>query len=113
LPERCWPSRTVLPRKGIVVSTVRTALRVGEDLRIRAILPSGVTGPARLRWRRMSGGEYSARPLSRLGRAVWEVTLRGDEITDDLEYFVEVQTSQGIVRFPTGAPERNQSVVIY
>jgi hypothetical protein len=113
LPERCWPSRTVLPREGIVVPTVRTALRVGEDLRIRAILPSGATGPARLRWRRLSGGEFATRQLSHVDRAVWEVTLRGDEITDDLEYFVEVQTSQGVAHFPAGAPERNQSVVIY
>jgi hypothetical protein len=113
LPECCWPSGNVLPREGIIIPTVRTAQRVGEDLRIRAILPSAVMGPAHIRWRRMSGGEFATRPLAHRGGAVWEVTIRGDEITDDLEYFIDVRTPQGIAHFPAGAPGRNQSVVIY
>jgi hypothetical protein len=113
LPENCWPSRKVLERQRVIVPTLRNALRKGEDLHIRAILPSGEIRSARLCWRQLGRGKFMSRDLTHVARGVWEATIAGREVADDLEYFLEVRTPQDTLRYPVEAPERNQTVVVY
>jgi hypothetical protein len=113
LPESCWPSRHVLEQERIIVPTVRTALSVGEDLYIKAILPTGPIQSAKIFWRPLGGKGFAAQEMTHIGRAVWEVTVPGTRITDDLEYFIEVRTPTRTVCYPAGAPGRNQTVVVY
>jgi hypothetical protein len=113
LPDSCWPSRKNLEQERIIVPTVRTAVRRGEDVRVKAILPAGSIKSARLFWRSLSAKKFMQAELTHINRAVWEGAIRAKDIADDLEYYLEVKTSKGTTRFPSGAPERNQTVVVY
>jgi hypothetical protein len=113
LPETCWPSRKSLDQQRIIVPTVRTSVRTGEDLRVKAILPGGVIHSARLFWKHLADKQFKSDDLRHVNRAVWEGTIRAGEFTDDLEYYLEIKTPREIVRYPAGAPGRNQTVVVY
>ncbi len=113
LPESCWPSRNLLVQERIIVPTVRTALRKGEDLSIKAILPAGTIQSARLHWRPLGGKVFAERTMTHINRAVWGTTVPGREITDDIEYYIEVKTPTRSLCHPAGAPGRNQTVVVY
>ncbi len=93
--------------------TVRTALRKGEDLSIKAILPAGTIQSARLHWRPLGGKVFAERTMTHINRAVWGTTVPGREITDDIEYYIEVKTPARSLCHPAGAPGRNQTVVVY
>ena len=113
LPESCWPSSRVLEQERIIVPTVRTLIRKGEDLQVRALLPWGEIKSAKLCWKPLGAREYAVRDLEHVNRSVWQGTIRAGEIGDDLEYYLEATTPKGIVRFPAGAPRTGQTVVVY
>jgi hypothetical protein len=113
LPESCWPSTRNLLEPRIILPTVRTSLRRGEDLRLRVILPGCDSGSARLQWRLLGATKSSAVRLTQIGRSVWEGKVPAGQIEGDLEYFVEATASGRTLRYPAGAPDRTQTVVVY
>lgn len=113
LPENCWPSQKSLLEPGIIVPTVRTALRRGEGLRIEVILPGCEVQGARLHWKELAGKRLTKLDLARVNRSVWVATIPSTDLTDDIEYFIEVMTPDRTLRYPAGAPDRTQSVVVY
>jgi len=113
LPEDCWPSQTPLYDERIIVPTVRTSLRKGEDLQLKVIVPARDIRSARIFRKTLTSEQAVAGDLLHVNRAVWQATIPGTEITDDFEYYLEVTTPQGILRYPAGAPARNNTVVVY
>jgi hypothetical protein len=113
LPEECWPSQTPLYDERIIVPTVRTSLRKGEDLRLKLIVPARDIRSARIFRKTFSSQQVVSGDLIHVNRAVWQATIPGTEITDDFEYYLEVTTPLGVLRYPAGAPARNITVVVY
>ena len=113
LPENCWPSPKSLLEPRIIVPTVRTALRRGEDLRLEVLLPGCDVRSARIHWKGLAGKSVSTLDLARVTRSVWVAHVPPAELNDDFEYFIEVKTPDQTLRYPAGAPERTQSVVVY
>ncbi len=113
LPEECWPSNKILNINRIIVPTLRTTLQTGESLKLKVIIPEDEIKSARMFWKLIGEKSYSAIELSNLSRSVWQALIPPSKITDDFEYYIEVNTNSGLVRFPASAPERNQTVVVF
>jgi len=90
-----------------------TLLIGGESLQLRAIV-LGASGPreALLYWRPLGATNLARVPLDRVARGVYQAELAEDEIVDDFEYYIEMKTDAGPLRFPATAPTLNQTVVV-
>jgi hypothetical protein len=113
LPDKCWPSRTPVYDERIIVPTVRTSLNKGEDFRLKVIVPAREIHTARLFLKTFASQRADSSDLVHVNRAVWQARIPGAEITEDFEYYLEVTTPNGILRYPAGAPDRNSTVVVY
>ena len=113
LPASCWPAAVTLHQDRIIVPTQRTALRKGEDLRLKVILPQEGMQTARIVWKVIGEKNFRTEPLINRGRAVWHGIIRGVALRDDIEYYIEAVTAKGVQRYPAGAPDRNTTVVVY
>jgi hypothetical protein len=111
LPESCWPSQKTMLEPGIIVPTVRTVARRGEEIRLKILLPRLDVQSARLCWKPLSGDRYSMLDCAHVARSVWEAKIPTAD--NDIEYYVEVNTPDRTLRYPAGAPGRNQTVVVY
>lgn len=106
------PAALVGPAR-IIVPTVRTSLRAGESLHLKAILHLR-GGPARaeLVWRPMGKKPFYRLPMHHLNRSVYEVELPAPNSGWAIEYYLESESAAGqILRFPVTAPAQNQSVI--
>ncbi|MFO1475399.1 MAG: hypothetical protein U1F98_01950 [Verrucomicrobiota bacterium] len=114
------PADAVLPRvyRGsprLVVPTVRGSFSRNEPAEIRAWVLSGTApGEVTLRWRVLGGSEFKAVPMKTLGRRGYSAVMPGTAIQPGgCEYYLEARWPDGAaVRFPAGAPERTQTVVV-
>jgi hypothetical protein len=113
LPAECWPAAISLHQNRIIVPTVRTSLRRNENLRLKVILPHGELRSARLFWRMLGEKTFRSDPLVHINRAVWRAGIQGMDIRDDIEYYIETTTADGVQRFPASAPDRNATIVVY
>jgi len=113
LPDQCWPSRTPVYDERIIVPTVRTSLRKGEDLHLKVIVPAADILSARLFRKAFTSQHADSSDLVHVNRAVWQATVPGAEIRDDFEYYLEVTTPRKILKYPAGAPGRNATIVVY
>jgi hypothetical protein len=113
LPASCWPPAVTLHQNRIIVPTQRTSLRKNEDLRLKVILPHEGLSTAKLFWRTLGEKKFRMEPLVMRGRAVWYGMIRGMDIKDDFEYYIEAVAAKGVQRYPAGAPDRNTTVVVY
>ncbi|MBN1846157.1 MAG: hypothetical protein JW810_10775, partial [Sedimentisphaerales bacterium] len=99
----------------LIVPTVRTSLRAGEDLRLKVIIlsDSGLKSSF-LYWRALGRGEFIPVPLVHVARGVHAVTVPADVIGGvDFEYYIEVRMDPaGELYFPATAPRINQTVVV-
>ena len=70
-------------------------------------------GNAALYFRPIGKGNYKKIPLTHIARSVYSARIPADRIETDLEYYIEVNTTDGQVStFPATAPDINQTVVI-
>jgi hypothetical protein len=61
--------------------------------------------------RPLGRGDWQSLQATHLGRAVWRADLPG--AADDYEYFLDARTADGkTLRWPAGAPELAQTVVV-
>jgi len=113
MPASCWPQQKRLSVDHVIVPTVRSVLRKGEDLRLTVILPLEGIQSARVLWKPLTGKEFMQQDLRHVNRAVWKVIVPASELRDDIEYCIEVKTAEKAHWYPAGAPERKSIVVIY
>ena len=113
LPEACWPQAKRLAVDRIIIPTLRTMLRKGEDLRLKIILPQVGIQSARLLWKPLTGKDFVQQDLGYVNRAVWQASVTAENLRDDIEFFIEMTTAERTFWYPAGAPERTNTVVIY
>jgi len=113
LPASCWPIDKKLDINRIIVPTLRTALRMGEGFKIKVIILEKEVRSARLFWKPLGTGNYNKTDLNNLNRSVWLAEIPSQSITGDFEYYIEVKSSSGSMKFPATHPINNQTVVIY
>ena len=109
LPDDAYPSRTYAGPPRVVVTPARTVGYAGESLVIDAL----VLGDARevvLHHRPMGLGDYQAVAFDHRARGVWSASL--PTLAEDLEYYVEAVTSDGVVVWPPAAPQLAHTVVV-
>lgn len=112
LPPEVEPTRAYLGKPRVFVPTVRTEAGPGERLRVQVIvLDRESPRSANAHVRALGGGEYSIAPARHMGRGVYEVELPASEAS--FEYWIEAETSAGVLTWPPGAPRRTQSVTVW
>jgi hypothetical protein len=112
LPADAEPSNSHDGPARLIVSTVRTSLIAGEDLRLKVILVGRASSPA-LHWRPLGEGEFAESPLEHVDRGVYTVAISADRIAGcDFEYYVQAAADGDTIRFPATAPTMNQTVVV-
>ncbi|RPJ52040.1 MAG: hypothetical protein EHM23_33380 [Acidobacteria bacterium] len=96
----------------LTVPTVRSQLRRGEKLSIRVLAPDRKPAKAVvLYWRPMGQGGFESVPASRLGGAVYRVSL--PPASTDIEYYLQAETATGgTLKWPATAPELCQTVIV-
>ena len=109
IPEEAYPSMEYSGLPRVVVTPARTVAYTDETLVIEALV-LGEVSEVILSHRTMGQGEFEEISLENQARGVWSTTL--PFLTDDLEYYVEAVTTEGIVVWPAAAPEINQTVVV-
>jgi hypothetical protein len=114
LPADAIPSGSYNGPLRLIVPTVRGSLSAGEDLQLKVIILAAAThGDAALYFRPIGKGNYEKIPLTHIARSVYSARIPAGRIETDLEYYIEVNTTDGQVStFPATAPEINQTVVI-
>lgn len=109
LPDDASPSQEYTGPPRVVVTPARNIGYAGETLTIDALVlgdPSEVV----LYYRTMGVGDYEALVLEHNARGVWSTSL--PVLSDDLEYYVEAVTDDGVVVWPAAAPEHSHTVVV-
>jgi sucrose-6-phosphate hydrolase SacC (GH32 family) len=109
IPAEANPSQVYRGAPLIKVTPARSHVEAGESLVLR-VLALGCTVPITLRYRVLGEEDYTAIPLTRVSRAVYQVAIPPQN--HDFEYYIEARTPVGTARFPTTAPKMNQSVVV-
>jgi hypothetical protein len=113
LPADAMPSSEYPAPPRLFVPVVRTSLMAGEPLRLTAVLAGAEAKEITLLWRPMGMGDYRKVPLEHVARGVYRVTLPGETLADDFEYYIEAATTSAEpLRFPVTAPQMNQTVVV-
>jgi hypothetical protein len=112
LPAAAQPWKDYRGDPRLVVMTARTRARPGEALALRIVaLDRQPVKSVTVKLRPLGQGEWHTLIASHQARAVWRAKL--PPVTEDFEYFVESQTADAkTLRWPTSAPQLNQTVVI-
>jgi len=112
LPEDAAPARIYEGEPRVFVPTVRTSIEPGEQLKLKVILLGAEPGELAVYYRPMGRGEFERLSLEHLNRGVYTAAIPPAATGDDLEYYVQVTSSdRAVFRFPPTAPELNQTVV--
>ena len=115
LPEDAEPTDKYDGPPRIIVPTVRSSLKSGEDLRLKVIiLAQQQPEDAFLYYRPMGTDNYTKATLTHVARGVYSVMIPAREIkNNDLEYHIKVTVDDNrSVYFPATAPNINQTVVV-
>ena len=113
LPSNCWPSDKILTTNRIIVPTLRTTLRKNEGFKLKVIIPVVEVRSAKLYWKPVGKNSFNQTDLKNLNRSVWLAVIPVHSITDDFEYYIEVKSSSGSLKFPATHPDCNQTVVVF
>lgn len=111
LPADCFPGDKQLAVSKMVVPTVRTALRKGEDLKLKVLFYGEKPPTIVVKWRTLGVSTYGTLKFKNTARNVFEVSIPSEQITGDFEYLIEAQGKGKRFHFP--AAETNQTVVVY
>jgi len=114
LPADAIPSKQYDGSLRMIVPTVRTSLSESEDLKLKVIiLAANQPKDAALYWRPLGKGKYNRIDLIHIARGVYSVKIPANKIKTDIEYYIEVSSTDGRrVNFPATAPDINQTVVV-
>ncbi len=112
LPSEVAPSQSYTGPARVIVLTRRSAVRERESLAVKVIaFADKPVEKVVVRFRPLGRGEWRALEASHRARAVWQARLPA--AAEDFEYFVDATTGEApALRWPPGAPERTQTVVI-
>jgi hypothetical protein len=113
LPVSCWPSDKNLNVNRIIVSTLRTTLRKNENFKLKVIILDNKVSSAKLFWKPITENNFIRTDLKNLNRSVWLAEIESKSISGDFEYYIEVKSSSGTMKFPATHPLNNQTVVVY
>lgn len=114
LPVECWPNDKELAVKKMVIPTVRTSLRRGEGLMLKALFYGDHPRSVRVEWKPLGGTTYKSLEFGNVGRNVYEVVIPAAQILGDIEYKIEAVGKDGVrYQFPATAGNMNQTVVVY
>ncbi|MBE0653189.1 MAG: hypothetical protein IH594_05300, partial [Bacteroidales bacterium] len=107
------PSLKYTGETRIIVTTNQSILENGNDfyLRIRVLSESSDLS-GKLKWRSLGKGKFRELPLNRMARNVFEVNIPGSDISEDFEYFIEVDDSRKTIVYPATSGNINQTVVL-
>ncbi|MDZ7317155.1 MAG: hypothetical protein ONB24_13640 [candidate division KSB1 bacterium] len=98
----------------LIVPTRRSVLEKGEPLRLTVrILSRRPAHSVALFYRPIGKGRFKSLPFTHRGRNVFRVELKADQIADDLEYYLEAQVEDATLRWPSVAPQRCRTVVVW
>ena len=109
IPADANPAMNYTGDPFVKVMPARTQVYGQKPFNLKVLI-MGNTGSATLYYRSLGDEDYSNKDLSRVDRSVYEVTIPGQ--SQDFEYYIEAETSQGIVTYPASAPEISQTVVV-
>jgi len=114
LPADAIPSGSYNGPLRLIVPTVRGSLSAGEDLQLKVIILAAASPKdASLYFRSIGKGSYDKIPLTHIASSVYSARIPASQIETDLEYYIEVNTTDGQeCTFPATAPDINQTVVI-
>jgi hypothetical protein len=113
LPKECWPSDRRLDVDKMIVPTVRTSIRKGEPLTVRALFYGERPQNVEIRWKKLGGSSVETQEFRHVARNVYEVSIPAARIPGDMEYWIVAEKSKGTyVRFPA-TENANQTVVVY
>jgi len=113
LPAEAFPSMDYPGKSRMIVATDQGILEKGEDFRLRIRVlsqPGEISGT--INWKPLGAGKYQENALKRLDRNVFEATISANEISEDFEYYISVNTGNGQIVYPATAKSINKTVVI-
>jgi len=107
------PGKEFTGSSRIIVPTVRTNLKTGEDLKLKIICVGFQPDELVVKWKHLGEESFRVRPATHVSRGVYEAVIPSAEIKDDFEYFVSCTDKNGKIFFwPASAGAINQSVVL-
>jgi hypothetical protein len=114
LPDEAVPSKPYDGPPRMIVPTVRSSLKTGEDLRLKVIiLAQRKPEDAFLCWRPIGEEKYNKITLTHIARGVYSVMIPAGQINKaDLEYHIKATFDDDHnIYFPATAPRMNQTVI--
>ena len=86
----------------------------GEKLELKVIaLSQSRPEEISFLWRSLGSGDiFTKVPAKHVDRGVYQVTLTGNEITQDFEYYIEADLGEERIVFPATAPTQSQTVIV-
>jgi hypothetical protein len=111
------PAESALPKTytgpaRIIVPSVRTLLMRGEPLRLKVIVFGMRELQVALYWRSPGEPEYRLQPLSHVARGVYRAEIPSQQLPEIVEYFIEVQAADQVIRYPATAPQMGLTTVV-
>lgn len=113
LPAETRVSKNYSGKTRIIATSNLSILQKGKDYytRIRVLSETGQVS-AKINYRRLGERKYSTLPMKRMAPHVFEVSIPGDAVPDDFEYYIEVETDKEIVKYPATAGNINNAVIV-
>ena len=115
LPQEAKMSHDYRGQLRVIVPTRRTLLFGNEALNIELVVMSETPiQSCKLYWRPLGAKDFVSLSFSHRARGVFFLTIPEDQIKNrDFEYFIEVKTSDNIVkRYPSQAPSKLRQVIV-
>lgn len=113
LPPEALPSVEILNTKKLMVPTVRTVLKPGEDLEITMIVYGFTPVDALVDFRPLGNPNYNNVPFRLVKNGVYKAVIPASLITGDFEYHIMTGNSDPAVSlWPATAGKMDQTVVV-
>jgi hypothetical protein len=98
----------------LVVPTKRTVLESKEDFNVTVmVLTSGKVKSGSLYYTTLGKKIYQQLSFTNTNNGVYSVTIPKSQLRNkDFAYYLEFQLENEILRYPTGAPTENRTVII-
>lgn len=109
LPPEAMPTQEFTGTPRLIVPVARTSAKHGEPVVLKVTVLDRKPASPVLCWRPMGTGAFRQVPARHRDRGVYDVTLPAGE--DEVEYYIEADSSAGMLRFPASAPELNQTLI--
>jgi hypothetical protein len=111
------PAESALPKTytgsgRVIVPSARTLLMKGEPLRLRVIVLGMEKPQMALYWRSPGEPEYHLQPVSHVARGVYRAEIAPQQLPEIVEYFIEAQAADQVIRYPATAPQMGLTTVV-